>query len=149
MYQITITNDQHIREEVRLKYFMTDSYCSRNLTLKEASNLIHIFKFIKVGSKLYNRDESQIVGSIRFVELGISNNNKPYTKSYKPTNTPRFDREIVDVPDDLISLHDLEKLHIIKVNEFTGNKTLAAKILGITFKTLYNKIEYHNITWKQ
>jgi len=40
----------------------------------------------------------------------------------------------------------VEKKHILKVlHEKQGNKTLAAEALGISLKTLYNKLKVYNI----
>jgi DNA-binding NtrC family response regulator len=40
----------------------------------------------------------------------------------------------------------VEKKYILKVlNEKQGNKTLAAETLGISIKTLYNKLKAYNI----
>jgi two-component system response regulator HydG len=48
---------------------------------------------------------------------------------------------VIDDYDPSISLHELEKRYIIKaLNYFDGNKTRAAHALGITIKTLYNKL---------
>jgi DNA-binding NtrC family response regulator len=45
------------------------------------------------------------------------------------------------VPDALISLKDLEKEHILKTLEaLGGNRTQAAKLLGISVRTLRNKL---------
>jgi two-component system response regulator HydG len=44
------------------------------------------------------------------------------------------------------SLHDVEKEMIIRTIEFTGgNKTRAAEILGVSSKTLYNKLEQYEL----
>lgn len=48
---------------------------------------------------------------------------------------------IIDDYDPNVSLHELERRYIIKALQyFEGNKTRAAQALGITIKTLYNKL---------
>ena len=50
-------------------------------------------------------------------------------------------KAIIDDYDPTLSLHELEKRYILKaLNYFDGNKTQAANALGITIKTLYNKL---------
>ena len=45
-----------------------------------------------------------------------------------------------------VSLEELSKAHIIKTLEFMrGNKTRTAKILGVTVKTLYNKLHSYGL----
>lgn len=48
--------------------------------------------------------------------------------------------------DPSISIHELEKRYIIKsLKHFDGNKTQAANSLGITIKTLYNKLHEYGL----
>ncbi|MCB0340746.1 MAG: sigma-54-dependent Fis family transcriptional regulator [Pseudobdellovibrionaceae bacterium] len=63
-----------------------------------------------------------------------------------PTDLPEQIRNpemkvILDDYDPTMTLHELEKRYILKaLNYFDGNKTQAANALGITIKTLYNKL---------
>ncbi len=59
-----------------------------------------------------------------------------------PENITNPEQKIVmDDYDPAVPLHDLEKRYILKaLNYFDGNKTQAANALGITIKTLYNKL---------
>lgn len=59
-----------------------------------------------------------------------------------PENIRNPDQKIViDDYDPTLTLHELEKRYILKaLNYFDGNKTQAANALGITIKTLYNKL---------
>ena len=47
-----------------------------------------------------------------------------------------------------LSLSDLEKHHIINtLSKMNGNKTRVADTLGISIKTLYNKLKSYNIPY--
>jgi two-component system response regulator HydG len=51
-----------------------------------------------------------------------------------------------DDPDELLSMEEVERRYIVRVLEATGgNKTQAAKILGLDRKTLYNKLERYGL----
>lgn len=53
---------------------------------------------------------------------------------------PEF-KAVIEDYDPTLTLHELEKRYILKaLNYFDGNKTQAANALGITIKTLYNKL---------
>jgi transcriptional regulator with PAS, ATPase and Fis domain len=59
-----------------------------------------------------------------------------------PENIRNPDQKIViDDYDPTVTIHELEKRYILKaLAHFKGNKTQAANALGITIKTLYNKL---------
>lgn len=49
--------------------------------------------------------------------------------------------------DSLVSLSELEKQHILRVLKASnGNKTQAAKVLGISVRNLYRKLEEYRIS---
>jgi transcriptional regulator with PAS, ATPase and Fis domain len=61
-------------------------------------------------------------------------------------NSARKDLKSNDFPPPTMPLEELEKLHILRCLEhFEGNKTRAAQSLGITIKTLYNKLHRYGI----
>lgn len=63
-----------------------------------------------------------------------------------PENILHPDKKIIaDDYDPTVTLHDLERRYILKaLRYFEGNKTKAAQALGMTIKTLYNRLHEYN-----
>ena len=65
------------------------------------------------------------------------------------TDLPDFvktpeEKLFIDDYDPSVTLHELERKYILKaLNHFEGNKTQAAQALGVTIKTLYNKLHQY------
>jgi len=68
------------------------------------------------------------------------------TETVQVTDLPDFvktpeEKLFIDDYDPSVTLHELERRYILKaLNHFEGNKTQAANALGVTIKTLYNKL---------
>ncbi len=74
----------------------------------------------------------------------------------KPTDLPEnilySDQKVItDAYDPTVNLHDLERRYILEaLKYFEGNKTKTARALGMTIKTLYNRLhEYNQFKKKQ
>jgi DNA-binding NtrC family response regulator len=82
-----------------------------------------------------------------FVPLGTPVKGEHGTAIPPPNITPFRVQEVL-TPDKLVTLHDLEKQHILRVLEACdGNRTQAAKHLDISIRTLRNKLhEYEGTT---
>ena len=63
-----------------------------------------------------------------------------------PENILHSDQKVItDNYDPAVNLHDLEKRYILEaLKYFEGNKTKAARALGMTIKTLYNRLHEYN-----
>jgi two-component system response regulator HydG len=66
--------------------------------------------------------------------------------SIRNANQSKLDTQMTGAPPVEMSLEDLERIHILRcLGHFDGNKTRAAQSLGITIKTLYNKLHRYGI----
>jgi DNA-binding NtrC family response regulator len=68
----------------------------------------------------------------------------PITLSILPTHIREGDKHVsvIDIPDEGISLEELEHEYILKaIEKAKGNKSKAAKLLGITRRALYSRLK--------
>ncbi len=93
--------------------------------IRELQNTVERMKILCVGSRIELTD----------VPASIRN-----------ANQPRPDGTLTGAPPVEMSLEELERVHILRcLSHFDGNKTRAAQSLGITIKTLYNKLHRYGI----
>ena len=93
--------------------------------IRELQNTVERLRVLAGGGKI---TEADLPGSIR------------------NPNANRKDLKSSELPSPTMPLEELEKLHILRCLEhFEGNKTRAAQSLGITIKTLYNKLHRYGI----
>jgi transcriptional regulator with PAS, ATPase and Fis domain len=93
--------------------------------IRELQNTVERLRVLAGGGKI---TEADLPGSIR------------------NPNANRKDLKSSELPSPTMPLEELEKLHILRCLEhFEGNKTRAAQTLGITIKTLYNKLHRYGI----
>ncbi|NNF06524.1 MAG: sigma-54-dependent Fis family transcriptional regulator [Candidatus Eisenbacteria bacterium] len=65
----------------------------------------------------------------------------------RPRSSKATKAAMTEIPDDGLNLEELEKELIIKALEKSGgNKTQAAKLLGLTRRTLYSRLERHGLS---
>ncbi len=119
-----------------VEYFLstgTSSYLNRGRQMSEESMKIlmryewpgNIRELQNVCERLQILSEGHVIMPGDLPEHIKNPDHKIVTDDYDPTRT----------------LHELEKRYILKaLNYFEGNKTQAANALGITIKTLYNKL---------
>lgn len=92
--------------------------------IRELQNSIERLRILSAGAKIDTQD----------LPLNIRNAEK--SKGHVMTGAPS-----VDMP-----LEELERVHILRcLDHHEGNKTRAAQSLGITIKTLYNKLHRYGI----
>lgn len=126
------------------KYFVTKSCTENNRETKELSPAAEkkLLTYSWPGNvrELANIIERAVVMCqpkiIDEKYLILDNDSSPPTTSHSPQNSSP------------LSLQELEKRHIIEMLQYCGNnKTKAAEVLGITTRTLRNKIkEYHLVS---
>jgi DNA-binding NtrC family response regulator len=93
--------------------------------IRELQNTIERMKILSAGLRI---EISDVPASIRNI------------------HQPRPDGTLNGAPPVEMSLDELERIHILRcLSHFDGNKTRAAQSLGITIKTLYNKLHRYGI----
>jgi two-component system response regulator HydG len=66
--------------------------------------------------------------------------------SIRNSSQSRFETNLTSAPPVEMPLEELERIHILRcLDHHEGNKTRAAQSLGITIKTLYNKLHRYGI----
>jgi len=76
-----------------------------------------------------------------FEQIGVDDLPEPI-QAYRPT------RIVVetDDPSKLLPLEEVERAYVLRVLEAVGgNKTLAARIIGLDRRTLYRKLEHYGV----
>jgi len=143
MYHISLKQNTHVPKGVNEMYF-NNKLISVALSQKEAKSVVYRLGLYKMGNLLYSNESGLISGSLLKSDVIVVTNIRPAKiKSEKKINLDK--KEII--PSDLITLTELERLHILKVIEYTeGNKTKASKILQISVKALFNKLKQYNKT---
>ena len=93
--------------------------------IRELQNAVERMRILSAGKQIEIQD----------LPLNIRNANQLKPESQLSGTPP------VEMP-----LEELERIHILRcLNHFEGNKTRAAQSLGITIKTLYNKLHRYGI----
>ncbi|MBS1959031.1 MAG: sigma-54-dependent Fis family transcriptional regulator [Bdellovibrionales bacterium] len=93
--------------------------------IRELQNAVERMRIMSAGSK---------------IELG------DLPANIRNQNQSKFDTQMTGAPPVEMPLEELERIHILRcLDHHEGNKTRAAQSLGITIKTLYNKLHRYGI----
>jgi DNA-binding NtrC family response regulator len=171
--RIIVTTNKDLKEQVKLGKFREDLFYRLNvvpislpplkdrkddipllakhfLTKYSTENNKSIAGFAdNLMTKLMNYDWP---GNVRELEKAIERavviskesvlQNKDFPLLQQETVSSGFDIEVIP----MMSIKDMEKMQILKALKFCkGNKTQAAKLLGISVRTLRNKLKEYNI----
>ena len=92
------------------------------------------------------RELQNSVERMRILSGGSRIETNDLPSSIRNSGQPRFDANLTSAPPVEMPLEELERIHILRcLSHFEGNKTRAAQSLGITIKTLYNKLHRYGI----
>ena len=122
---------------------MIEHFSPGTLTLlsREALDALKVYAWPGNIRELQNAVERmRILSNGRTIEI----HDLPQT--IRSSTHARSDAHMVGAPPVEMPLEELERIHILRcLNHFEGNKTRAAQSLGITIKTLYNKLHRYGI----
>jgi two-component system response regulator HydG len=92
------------------------------------------------------RELENTVERMRILSTGGKIEVSDLPSSIRVASQPKLGLDFNQAPPVQMSLEDLERIHILRcLGHFDGNKTRAAQSLGITIKTLYNKLHRYGI----
>jgi two-component system response regulator HydG len=92
------------------------------------------------------RELQNMVERVRILSGGSRIELADLPASIRNAHQTRNEANLNAAPPVEMSLEDLERIHILRcLGHFDGNKTRAAQSLGITIKTLYNKLHRYGI----
>ncbi len=92
------------------------------------------------------RELQNTVERMRVLSGGSKISVQELPTSIRNPSSPHNELKLKDITSIHLTLEELERLHILRCLEhFEGNKTRAAQSLGITIKTLYNKLHRYGI----
>lgn len=170
-FRIVTTSKVAIDEAVEEGKFLSDLYYRLNIVSLNMPNLKERAEDIKILSEHFlnngrSQEENKMLTSKAIEKLAayswpgnIRELRNIMERTYILTEDRYIDEqhlpelqveekviEEVQIDYSEMTLHDLEKSHIVRTLEhLSGNKTRAAKSLGITVKTLYNKLHSYGL----
>jgi transcriptional regulator with PAS, ATPase and Fis domain len=112
-----------------------------NLLTKEAHDALKLY-----GWPGNIRELQNTVERMRIMSSGTKIELADLPPGIRNINQSKHETQMNGAPPVEMALEELEKIHILRcLDHFEGNKTRAAQSLGITIKTLYNKLHRYGI----